>query len=357
MTSGSQAGSLKRYWSLVVVFTAAVAAGPIGLVTFLESRGLIHSLAPSVIIGVAVSLAIAAMASRIWMAWFDTADVVFGDLLLWGWLRRLRHERRVTRSARILGLWDDSLSATGSLDRPSRLRVLKDLARALEARDSYTHGHSRRVERHSYMIAKAMDLPASLVESIRIAASVHDVGKLDLPLKLLRKPGRLTDPEFELIKSHASRGADMVAALDDAEITRMVRHHHERLDGKGYPNGLTGDEIPIGARVIAAADTFDAIVSSRAYRGAARHKHAIEIMKKEAGTQLDPEVVVAFLSYYSGRSSFEWWASVSTLPQRALRLIGLDASSTAVAQGAVAVTAGVMLAGTSIVPWAGGCVG
>src|SRR6202043_1885938 len=114
---------------------------------------------------------------------------------------------------------------------------------------------------------------------------------------------RLTDSEFAVIKRHASDGADMLEGAADPEITAMVRHHHERVDGRGYPAGLAGADIPLGARIIAVADTFDAITSSRAYRGAKPQKKALEVLDKGAGTQLDSVAVAAFRDRYSGRRS------------------------------------------------------
>src|SRR5205085_6039106 len=161
-------------------------------------------------------------------------------------------------------------------------QLLAQLAAALEAGDPYTHGHSRRVAHHAAMIAKGMGLPKQQVAKVRTAAVLHDVGKINTPTAILHKPGRLTDDEFDVIKLHPVDGAEMVSKLGDAELTAIVRHHHERLDGTGYPNRLPGGEIPLGARIIAVADTFDAITSTRPYRPANPHKRAMDILAKEA---------------------------------------------------------------------------
>ena len=158
------------------------------------------------------------------------------------------------------------------------------------------------------MIARGMGLPSEEVARVRAAAAVHDVGKLRTPKEILNKPGRLTNEEFDAIKRHSVDGAEMVAPLGDPALTVIVRHHHERLDGAGYPDHLAGDQIPLGARIVAVADTFDAVTSTRAYRGAARHREAIAILRHEAGTQLDPAAVRAFLSYYSGNRPALMWA-------------------------------------------------
>src|SRR4051812_39605758 len=119
-----------------------------------------------------------------------------------------------------------------------------------------------------------MGLPAAEVAKVRTAAALHDVGKLHTPRSILTKPGRLTDSEFALIKRHPVDGAVMTSGIGDPEISAMIRHHHERLDGRGYPDGLSGEDIPVGARIISVADTFDAITSHRTYRRAAHHKRA-----------------------------------------------------------------------------------
>jgi hypothetical protein len=166
------------------------------------------------------------------------------------------------------------------------------------------------------MIAKTMRLSPAQVSKIRTAAAVHDVGKVETPSEILLKPGSLTDEEFAVMKQHPVTGARMVERLGDSEITDIVRHHHERMDGRGYPDALRGDEIPIGARVVAVADTFDAITSARPYRHGRNHAEAIEILKRASGNQLDPEVVDAFLAYYSGKRALTLWMSLSNALQR-----------------------------------------
>jgi hypothetical protein len=144
----------------------------------------------------------------------------------------------------------------------------------------------------------------------------------------------------------------MVAELGDPEITAMVRHHHERIDGDGYPDGLRGDEIPLGARIITVADTFDAITSSRAYQGARKHRQALDVVSAEAGSQLDPDAVAAFLSYYSGRRSVAWSALGLSGPPRLANLLsgtvgGLGGSVGALSQSLAAIVAAA-LAGASL---------
>ena len=182
------------------------------------------------------------------------------------------------------------------------------MAAMLEAKDAYTLGHSRRVTRHAERIAREMGLSGEDVARIRIAASVHDIGKVHTPRQILTKPSSLTVAELAIMKRHPLDGAKMVAEIGDPAITAMVRHHHERLDGSGYPEGLCGEEIPLGARIISVADTFDAITSSRAYHGARKHRPALDVVSAEAGSRLDPDAVAAFLRYYSGKRAVAWSA-------------------------------------------------
>ena len=152
-----------------------------------------------------------------------------------------------------------------------------------------------------------MRLSPDDVAKVRTAAALHDVGKLHTPREILNKPGRLTDAEFALVQRHPGDGADMLRGIEEPEITAMVRHHHERLDGAGYPAGLTGQEIPVGARIIAVADTFDAITSSRPYRKAANHKRALDVLSREAGSQLDGAAVRPSSSTTAGVARSPGW--------------------------------------------------
>jgi putative nucleotidyltransferase with HDIG domain len=224
--------------------------------------------------------------------------------MIWGWARRWWTERRLAATLEVLG----GVEGAEELSRDRRAELLAQLAAVLEDRDPYTHGHSHRVARHAAMIARRMGLSQHQVAKVRTAASLHDVGKINTPPAVLQKPGRLTDNEFDVIKLHPVDGAELVASLGDSELTAMVRHHHERIDGTGYPDGLAGDEIPLGARIIAVADTFDAITSTRPYRPANPHDKALRILAGEAGSQLDTGVVAAFGRAYAGRERPAVWA-------------------------------------------------
>jgi putative nucleotidyltransferase with HDIG domain len=303
--------STTRYLPQVLIATLVVLAAPAVVVWGLASSGSVTAFVPLLFVGLGVSLIINFIGRTVWEATPGGDDLLFSDLMLWGWIRRVRTERRLS-GARAL-LLDDG---TG-LKPGVKIDVLKDLASSLESRDPYTHGHSRRVARYATMIAKKMDLSADEVQKVRTAAAVHDVGKLEIPLSVLNKPGRLTDEEFDVIKTHAPLGAEMVSDLGDRELTEMVAHHHERLDGSGYPSRLAGTDIPLGARIIAVADTFDALTSTRAYRPAKRHKDALGILHSEAGTQLDPLVVSAFDRCYAGSfGGITAWALLAGLPHR-----------------------------------------
>ena len=177
--------------------------------------------------------------------------------------------------------------------------LVRSLVSAIEAKDSYTRGHSERVTRYAIMIAKLMQLNREQRHRLRWAAILHDVGKIGISDKVLNKKGPLTDEEFGLIKQHPKKGYDILKPVEQISyVLPVVLHHHERYDGKGYPEGLIGDAIPLEARIIAVADTFDAITSTRAYRSRRTGYEAMEIIDKVSGTQLDPKVVDAFIRVY-----------------------------------------------------------
>ncbi len=171
---------------------------------------------------------------------------------------------------------------------------LERLVIELEERIPGTAGHSRRVSDHARDLAQRMGLSAAEANRIARAGTVHDVGKTCMPGAVLSKPGPLDPRERDLVRGHAAIGAAMVGQLGDPELTAYVRHHHERFDGSGYPDRLAGTEIPLGARILAVADTFDALTSNRPYRRSLTHSQALDLLGAEAGTQLDPEVVACF---------------------------------------------------------------
>jgi HD-GYP domain-containing protein (c-di-GMP phosphodiesterase class II) len=173
------------------------------------------------------------------------------------------------------------------------------LAGAVDEKDPYTRGHSDRVTRYSLMIAKEMNLPSSFMEILQVSAQLHDVGKIGIEDHILKKPGALTEEEFEVMKTHTTKGANILRPVTQlAEMLPGIELHHEALDGRGYPYGLKGDQIPLLARVIAVADTFDALTTNRPYQQAHTPDQALQIIKNLAGKRLDPAAVTALLAVY-----------------------------------------------------------
>jgi len=175
------------------------------------------------------------------------------------------------------------------------LHSLMALANALEARDEYTRGHSERVAMLTRHLALSAGLPAPVAELVVQAAKLHDLGKIGIPEAVLRKPGPLTEAEWELMRDHPLTGARILAPLEFfVEGTSIVRHHHERQDGSGYPAGLSGDSIPLGARIVAVADVYDALTSERPYRPGLSQEGAVRRLRREAGRTLDGDLVTLF---------------------------------------------------------------
>ncbi len=176
--------------------------------------------------------------------------------------------------------------------------LLQLMVAAIEARDPYTSGHSQRVARYARVIARSAGIGARATERVAVAALLHDVGKIHEEFApILRKPGRLTDEEFTVMKSHSDRGATLVAKVSHFEdLVPMIRAHHEMWDGRGYPRQIAGHDIPIGARIIALADTIDAMTTSRPYRAAMGEAEVRLELEREAGRQFDPIIVRALTS-------------------------------------------------------------
>jgi putative nucleotidyltransferase with HDIG domain len=171
------------------------------------------------------------------------------------------------------------------------------LCQAVETKDFYTRGHSERVSRGATLLARQIGMDAERVEAIRYAGMLHDVGKLGVPTKVLQKTGPLTEEELAAIQLHPMRGLEIVRQIGFlTEALDGIMHHHERMDGQGYPMGLAGDEIPEFARVIAVADAFDSMTSTRSYRGARSVEEAVAELRKCSGMQFDPVLVDAFIA-------------------------------------------------------------
>jgi putative nucleotidyltransferase with HDIG domain len=307
---------MRWYPPLVALATVSIVVLPAALAAAIVPGGDLTSTAMSALLAAALSLAMASVEAWGWKRWRGSGDVVFADLTLWGCARRWWTGRRL-RDLR------NSYEAAVATGAPIRIELLEGLSRLLAARSAYTHGHCQRVARHAERIARAMHLPDAEVARIRTAAVVHDVGKIYTPREILEKPGPLTDEELAVMKLHSSDGADMLRSVRDPQLAAIVRHHHERLDGSGYPDSLVGDQIPLGARIVAVADTFDAVTSARPYRGAYSHREGLEILRDEAGSKLDSQAVAAFLERYSSRSSVASLAFVTAISARALTPLGL----------------------------------
>jgi hypothetical protein len=294
--------------------------------------------------GLILSLAAGAIGSRAWSRRVESREISFGELILWSWFRRSQAEDRIERDAEVLALDPMGVPTALPMVEPRDQSVtLKDLSLALEVKDTYTHGHSRRVARHVKRTGEGLGLTESDLDELALAAALHDVGKIRVPDRVLRKAGDLTIEERVAVEEHALVGAAMVAPIGDERLIQAVRHHHERWDGRGYPQGLAGGDIPLYARIIAVCDAYDAMTSTRPYRPSLGHGHAIEVLREERGSQFDPDVVEAFISTLPARIPVAAMALFG-LPLRLLRELAVPArrvglQSLAPAAGAVGAAA------------------
>jgi hypothetical protein len=210
--------------------------------------------------------------------------------------------------------------------------ALTRLVELLELRDAYTAGHSRRVAETSKVLALKLGFAPEEAAVVESAGEVHDIGKIIIDPAILHKVDRLSDEEFALIKQHPVFGASIVSRFASYGTGhQMVRHHHERWDGAGYPDNLRGEDIPIGARIIAVADSYDAMTSARSYRGAMPHDRAVAILREGSGVQWDPAVITAMLDYLGvGAAEGETfrWPQITTPP-----VVGSPSEATAATPG------------------------
>jgi len=176
------------------------------------------------------------------------------------------------------------------------LGAIEALVSALEAKDKYTGGHSRRVTDIALVLGKELGLSAQDMEDLRLGSLLHDIGKIAVDQVIQNKPGSLTREEYEHIMTHVHIGAEIVRPVVGEKITEMIEHHHDHYDGSGLHQVIMGDDIPLGARILAVADSFDAMISDRPYRSAMSITDIVEEIKRCAGTQFDPIVVAAFLN-------------------------------------------------------------
>jgi putative nucleotidyltransferase with HDIG domain len=185
--------------------------------------------------------------------------------------------------------------------REAYLGTVRSLAAAIDAKDTYTRGHSERVAEYGTLVARRLGLSEEECLALELAAYLHDIGKIGIPESILRKPGRLDDDEFVVMKSHPIVGASILTPVEFPwPIMPAVRHHHEHFDGRGYPAGLKGSEIPLLARILTVADSFEAMVSDRPYRKGREHPEAIAEIVRCSGSQFDPEVVDVFVEVVGG---------------------------------------------------------
>jgi HD-GYP domain-containing protein (c-di-GMP phosphodiesterase class II) len=177
------------------------------------------------------------------------------------------------------------------------LNSVRMLAAAIDAKDPYTRGHSERVARYSIGIGKNLALPEKEMRNLRISALLHDVGKIGIDDRILRKPGALSEDEFEVMKGHPAKGAAIMSGVAQLiDIIPGMKYHHEKWSGGGYPDGLEGEQIPMQARIVAIADTFDAMTTNRPYQKAMELGYVVEKIKSFGGTRFDPRVVEAFVN-------------------------------------------------------------
>jgi putative two-component system response regulator len=174
--------------------------------------------------------------------------------------------------------------------------VIFMLALAVEAKDTYTEGHLRRLSSYSEQLAVAIGLSSAQVKAIRFGGLLHDIGKISIDDAILRKPGKLTEEEYAQIKRHPEYGARIIQAMRFAgDVGPIIRHHHERWDGKGYPTGLAGEEIPIGARIVAIVDAYDAMMTDRPYRSSLGLDETMRRMREGRGREWDPVLLDRFI--------------------------------------------------------------
>lgn len=304
----------------VLVFPAALAG------TLVPPRGVPSTLASGAL-AVFVSLLVARLGAAAWHARSRRSDLVFADLMVWGLARRWWMERR-------LGRLSAAYEHAARADLAVRVELLEAIALLLEVRSPYTYGHCRRVARHAERIAHAMHLMPAEVATIRTAALVHDVGKIYASPELLHKVEPLTHEETEIVMRHVADGARMLGLVKDPGLAAIVLHHHERFGGGGHPDGLLGEEIPLGARIVAVANAFDTLTKPRPGRPACSQHDALAALRAQSGMEFDGRVVETFEQCCSAQRSVLSLAFLTAVSERAtgaLKLpggLGLTGTST-----------------------------
>jgi len=206
--------------------------------------------------------------------------------------RALAHRRQLLDVERYQAELEREVAQRTSDVRKVFLGAVQSLAAALDARDGYTHGHSQRVTALAVALARGLGLPEAAIERIHLAGMLHDIGKIGIRESVLNKPMALTDDEYAHIRTHPVIAQNILAPIVwEPETVRLIRAHHERYDGNGYPDGLAGEGIPLGARILAVADAFDAMTSKRSYREPMSRGQALAVLRHGCGRQWDPLVV------------------------------------------------------------------
>jgi HD-GYP domain-containing protein (c-di-GMP phosphodiesterase class II) len=197
--------------------------------------------------------------------------------------------------------------------------LFRAMVSAIDNKDGYTRKHSEEVTQYSLDIARAMNLSEDMLRTIQLAGILHDVGKIGVPDSILRKPGKLTDEEFAEMKQHPVFGALIVGALPGMEhVVLGVRHHHERYDGRGYPDQLAGENIPLIGRIMAVADAYSAMTTTRPYRKGLTERQALAEIQRGLGVQFDPQIGTLFIRLREARAE-EAASAATTTPRRRTR--------------------------------------
>jgi len=336
--SQTRSDHLRASFTLSLAATILMVAVPL-VVIWLSTQVLYFKLPllSAFLLSLVLSFGCSVVLSRIWERRSKREEISFSELMIWSWYRLNKAERRLEK-----GLRDTQTAAS----HDEQVEVLHGLTASLESKDPYTRGHSKRVERHSFKTGVALGLALAEVEELRMSASLHDVGKIRIPNKVLHKPGALSEEERALIEEHPVLGSAMVASIGNQQIVDAVRHHHERWDGGGYPDGKAGEDIPLYARVIAVSDSYDAIRSNRSYRRGASRDQAVEVLTDESGHQFDPDVVEAFLKTLPARGPVvAYLSSLATGPSALWRYLQQLFQQF----GSVALAPAIGAAGTAIV--------
>ena len=273
------------YTSLVGVFTAIMTIILISFVLFYKDFGFVVSMIILIrrTIRLFANLSASHYHSNILPALFTTLAALVSVILIY-----LQYKIRQRTEAKHRKEVEDYTK-----------EVMGAFTSCIDGKDSYTNGHSKRVAKYTTMLAARLGESRETVSKYYNIALLHDIGKIGIPDAILTKPGKLTPEEYAIMKSHAARGYEILKDVKMADdIAAGAHHHHERFDGKGYPNGLAGKDIPWVARIISVADAFDAMSSNRPYREKLSLEYIAEEIENCAGTQFDPTVVQAFLSLY-----------------------------------------------------------